>query len=61
MKTFKIASFSVAVLFAGAQLAAVAAFFTGSPLPVGQTSPYQESSLSVASLPPVLVLGTRAE
>jgi hypothetical protein len=61
MKTFNIASFTLAALFTGAQLVALAVLLTGSPFPTGQTSQHRESSLSVASLPPVLVLGTRVE
>jgi hypothetical protein len=60
MKTFKIASFTAAILLTGLQLAALAALFITAPVQTG-SSQHSEATLSVASLPPVLVLGTRAE
>ena len=61
MKTFKIASFTAAILLTGLQLAALAALFLiAAPLQTG-SSQHSEAARSVASLPPVLVLGTRGE
>ena len=61
MKTFKIASFTAAILLTGLQLAALAALFIIAALLQTGSSQYSEATLSVAVLPPVLVLGTRAE
>jgi hypothetical protein len=60
MKTFKLASFTAAILLSGAQLAALITLFITAPLQSGSTQ-YGEATLSTASLPPVLVVGTRAE
>jgi len=60
MKTFKVASFTAAVLLTGVQLAALAALFIAAPLQTGSNQ-QSEVTLSTASLPPVLVLGSRAE
>jgi len=60
MKTFKIASFTAALLLTGVQLVALAALFIAAPLQSGSNQ-QSEATLSAASLPPVLVLGTRVE